>query len=179
MPPTVLIHDSTRSFKRPLMHLTASGRSTTAVIRLCHMACDMEATLSHLTDPLIQAADLATVHAVVGILTAFSTTFWIADRVRMGSTLTTTSGSYVAWKCSPFCSAAALRFSTGSILAINCAAVPETLLESKLFGHARGLCTGASQDRAGLYEAADGGTLTLEGIGDVPSALQVKLLRVL
>jgi hypothetical protein len=55
MPPTVLIHDST-SFKRPLVHFTASGRSTSAVIRLCHMACDMEATLSNLTDPLIQHA---------------------------------------------------------------------------------------------------------------------------
>lgn len=67
----------------------------------------------------------------------------------------------------------------GPFIAVNCGAVTETLLESELFGHARGAFTGATSARPGLFEAARGGTLLLDEIGEISTGMQVKLLRAL
>jgi transcriptional regulator with GAF, ATPase, and Fis domain len=71
------------------------------------------------------------------------------------------------------------RFSSGLFVKVNCAAIPTELLETELFGHEKGSFTGATATRRGKFELADGGTIFLDEVGDLHTASQAKLLRVL
>ena len=67
----------------------------------------------------------------------------------------------------------------GKYIAVNCGAIPEGTIDSELFGHEKGAFTGATQTRAGYFEVADGGTIFLDEVGELPLTTQVRLLRVL
>ena len=74
---------------------------------------------------------------------------------------------------------AASRRNKKPLITVNCGAIPEGIIESELFGHERGSFTGASEQRKGYFELADGGTIFLDEIGELPLAAQVKFLRIL
>jgi len=105
----------------------------------------------------------------------------LADRV--ASSPQTTVAIYGESGCGKEVLSRAIHFAAGGLptgfVAVNCAAIPDTLLESELFGHVRGAFTGAERDRDGKFSLARGGTILLDEIGDMPLALQAKLLRVL
>ncbi|HEX9079364.1 MAG TPA: sigma-54 dependent transcriptional regulator, partial [Desulfuromonadaceae bacterium] len=102
---------------------------------------------------------------------------------RVASSPQTTVAIYGESGCGKEVLSRAIHFAGGGLpagfVAVNCAAIPDTLLESELFGHVRGAFTGAERDRDGKFSLARGGTILLDEIGDMPLALQAKLLRVL
>ncbi len=120
-------------------------------------------------------------HNIVTRATSMRKVLELAERVTT-SPLTTVSLSGESG-CGKEVLARAIHFESGCLpsnfVAVNCAAIPEALLESELFGHVRGAFTGAERDREGKFEVARNGTLLLDEIGDMHLSLQAKLLRVL
>lgn len=119
-------------------------------------------------------------HAMIGRSPAMQEVFKMIGRVSRGDAAVMITGESGCGK--EIVARAIHRFSPRAnrdFVAINCAAIPENLLESELFGHEKGSFTGAQQQRIGRFEQCDGGTLFLDEIGDMPFTLQSKILRVL
>ena len=119
-------------------------------------------------------------HAIIGRSSAMQEVFKLIGRVSRGDAVVTITGESGCGK--EIVARAIHRFSPRAkkeFVAINCAAIPENLLESELFGHEKGSFTGAQTQRQGRFEQCDGGTLFLDEIGDMPMPLQSKILRVL
>jgi DNA-binding NtrC family response regulator len=151
-----------------LQHVTESLKAAESTIRRHRRAAASEAHEG--SDPLSIVVRSEAMRAVVEL----------ARRVaKVDSTVLITGESGTGKeRFARFIHEASAR-AAGPMVAVNCGAITETLLEAELFGHARGAFTGATQDRAGLFEAAAGGTLLLDEVGEVSAAMQVKLLRAL
>jgi transcriptional regulator with PAS, ATPase and Fis domain len=119
-------------------------------------------------------------HGVIGNAEAFVDIYRIVDRVAdTNCTVLITGESGTGKELVARAVHSASERVAGPFVAVNCAAIPENLLESELFGHARGAFTGAHANKVGRIAMAQGGTLFLDEIGELPLSLQVKLLRVL
>jgi DNA-binding NtrC family response regulator len=114
-----------------------------------------------------QSAGMQQVYKAVGRVAATNATVLIRGESGTGKELVVQAIHQHSRRC------------RGPLVVVNCVAIPETLLESELFGYERGAFTGANTSRVGRFEQADGGTLLLDEIGDMPPGIQAKLLRVL
>jgi sigma54-dependent transcription regulator len=128
----------------------------------------MDERLAQMPEMLGQAPAMQDVFRAIGRLSQSNVTVLITGESGSGKELV----ARALHKHSP-------RGAGGPFVAINCAAIPENLLESELFGHERGAFTGAVAQRIGRFELADHGTVFLDEIGEIPLELQPKLLRVL
>lgn len=138
---------------------------------------ELEEKVSHLSTEIEQQYNY---YGMIGKSAGMKRVFSLIDKVKDSAVSVLVSGESGSGK---ELVARAIHYSGprrgGNFVAVNCAAIPETLLEDEMFGHVKGSFTGAIGTKKGRFEQADGGTLFLDEIGDMPLAMQAKLLRVL
>jgi two-component system, NtrC family, response regulator HydG len=174
------IESAVEAIRRGAYHYVAKPFKMDAVRLLLSHACAERALLGENRQLREKVTERYSFESLVGQSTAMRQIFTLIERLAQSTSPVLVQGETGTGK---ELVARALHQigprSKAPFLAVNCAAVPEALLESELFGHARGAFTGAVQVRRGLLVEADGGTVLLDEIGDMPSSLQAKLLRVL
>lgn len=174
----------------PVILLTAYGSVPGAVQAIKDGACDylqkpvsfeqLEATAKRVLAPRVQVAEGETPFEGVGQSPAFRSVIARAHRVaQTGADVLIEAESGTGKELLARMIHRGSSRSSGPFVAVNCSAFPENLLESELFGHVRGAFTGANTSKPGKFELADGGTLLLDEISEMPLSLQPKLLRVL
>lgn len=174
----------------PVILLTAYGNVPSAVQAIKDGACDylqkpvsfeqLEATAQRVLAPRLQNQEIDNMFDGVGQSPAFRSVIARAHRVaQTGADVLIEAESGTGKELLARMIHRSSSRSTGPFVAVNCSAFPENLLESELFGHVRGAFTGANTSKPGKFELADGGTLLLDEITEMPLSLQPKLLRVL
>lgn len=174
----------------PVILLTAYGSVPDAVQAIKDGACDylqkpvsfeqLEATAQRVLAPLGSKQEAGALFEGVGQSAAFRSVIARANRVaQAGADVLIEAESGTGKELLARLIHRASSRADGPFVAVNCSAFPENLLESELFGHVRGAFTGANTSKPGKFELADGGTLLLDEIGEMPLSLQPKLLRVL
>jgi DNA-binding NtrC family response regulator len=174
----------------PVILLTAYGSVPDAVQAIKDGACDylqkpvsfeqLEATAQRVLTPRARKEEAASMFDGVGQSPAFRSVIARAHRVaQTGADVLVEAESGTGKELLARLIHRASPRACGPFVAVNCSAFPENLLESELFGHVRGAFTGANTSKPGKFELADGGTLLLDEVGEMPLSLQPKLLRVL
>jgi two-component system response regulator HydG len=161
-------------------YLTKPFENIEDVARVVARAADRKRLIDRNRQLETQLAELAGRHGLVGVSAPMREVARMIDAVAYSAATVLVTGESGTGK---ELVARALHQKSSrrshTFVALNCGALTETLLESELFGHVKGAFTGAQRDQKGLFEAADGGTIFLDEIGDIPLSTQVRLLRVL
>jgi transcriptional regulator with PAS, ATPase and Fis domain len=179
------MYDSTAPAADPLMSDFTELESPSGVMRAVDVASELEegalalelAPAPDAPEPLMLPESM---HGVIGLSESLVEVYRVIDRVADTTcTILITGESGTGKELVARAVHRASPRSSKAFVAVNCGAIPEALLESELFGHARGAFTGAHANKIGRIALAEGGTLFLDEIGEMPMSLQVKLLRVL
>lgn len=174
------IESSVEAIKRGAFHYITKPPEIDELLLLIHKALEHQNLHNRVRELSEQIEKIRGYDQIIGESEAMEKVYSIIDQVKdIDSSVLITGESGTGKELVARAIHRNGKRNEGPFIAVNCAAIPEALLESELFGHAKGAFTGASQSRRGKVEAAQNGTLFLDEIGEIPVKVQAKLLRIL